>query len=280
MAEEGGFLITQEQKRAQGRERTDRCRARLKDGIRFRFQVPITAKRISDWMARGALGPDAFVNEAAVRWYVEKIIRHGNAGSMLPAGRPFEAAPAAEHGRSPSERKKLSRARRRDGTRMMWVDISEDQIDEWVRVGDLGEADGEEQAVVKSFVEWLLYRIDLVEGNSPPRPDYDRAAAAATFLAELTARLKGRRFEDFPPEPILASAEFEEINPDRPSLSECEPDGPMPRHLAAQRRIFTIDDLRGVEPCMQRFIPGCLMGFEPTSYASSLPTLEGISESR
>jgi hypothetical protein len=41
MAGEGGFMIAQEQKRAQGRERTDRYRARLEEGIRFRFQVPL-----------------------------------------------------------------------------------------------------------------------------------------------------------------------------------------------------------------------------------------------
>ena len=59
------------------------------------------------------------------------------------------------------------------------------------------------------------------------------------------------------------------------ALSECEPDGPMLRHLAAQRRIFTIDDLLIVEPCLKRFIPSCLMAPE-ASYASSLPTLEEI----
>jgi len=101
MAGEGGFMITQEQKRAQGRARTDRYRARLEGGIRFRFQIEITAKRTSDWIARGALPPDAFANEAAVRGHVGRIVRHGNAGPMLPPGRPFEA-PVAERGLSSS----------------------------------------------------------------------------------------------------------------------------------------------------------------------------------
>ena len=131
MAGEGGFMIAQEQKRAQGRARSEHYRARLKDGIRFQFQIPITERRISDWIASGALGPDAFVNEAAVRAHVERIICYGNAAPTPLLGGPPEPLPPIEHKLSPAERRKLSRSRRREGTRLLWVEITDYQLDEW-----------------------------------------------------------------------------------------------------------------------------------------------------
>ena len=77
-------MITQEQKRARGRERTDRYRARLEEAIRFRFQVPSTARRISDWIARGALDPDAVGFDSSSRKAASGEVPVTN----CPAGRP------------------------------------------------------------------------------------------------------------------------------------------------------------------------------------------------
>ena len=80
---------------------------------------------------------------------------------------------------------------------MLSVEITQDQIDEWVSRGDLSEEDGEKKQAVTDFVEWLINNGEAEGRTSAP---IDPVVADATFAASMG----DRSFGDHPIKPSVA----------------------------------------------------------------------------